>query len=343
MAIARLGSHEDARDSSCSSSPSLLEVDDLEVSIGGTQLLSEVSLTMRAGELVGLVGESGSGKTLTGLSLLGLLPPTAAVTGRIWFEGVDLIAADQSRLRDVRGRAISMIFQEPRASLHPARPLGKQITDVIHAHEQVPAADARRRAVDMLGMVGLPDPRRVMDSYIHELSGGMCQRAMIAMALVCGPRLLVADEPTTALDVTIQAQMIALLRRLASELDLSVLLITHNLGVVVDLCSRIVTMYCGQVVNDDSTSQLLDEPQHPYPSALLRASDISFDSPDDWSGISGAPASPARPPRGCRFHPRCPHAQERCAENAPPLEPGRHGGRTRCLRSDELTLQGVSR
>ncbi|SNT58537.1 peptide/nickel transport system ATP-binding protein [Actinomadura meyerae] len=319
----------------------LLEVQDLAVSIGGHQLLSEVSLTVRPGQMVGLVGESGSGKTLTGLSLLGLLPAHASVRGSVRFDGVDVLKVDEDRLRRIRGSEISMIFQEPRASLHPSRPVGKQLVDVIRAHEPVRVADARRRAVDMLGMVGLPNPRRTMDSYIHQLSGGMCQRVLIAMALVCRPRLLVADEPTTALDVTIQAQVVALLRRLARELDLGVLLITHNLGVVSALCSRVVTMYCGQVVNDDDAERLLSSPQHPYTAALVRASDVSLENPDDWSGIAGAPANPAHPPEGCRFHPRCPYAEERCGRSAPALEPARHGGRTRCLRSDDLVLPGV--
>ena len=322
--------------------PALLEVKDLTVAIGGARLLSEVSLTIAPGELVGLVGESGSGKTLTGLSLLGLLPPDASVRGSVRFDGVDMLAVDGERRRRIRGSEISMIFQEPRASLHPSRPVGKQMVDVIRAHGTVRVAEARRQAVEMLGMAGLPDPRRTMDAYTHELSGGMCQRVMIAMALVCRPRLLVADEPTTALDVTIQAQVISLLRRLARELDLAVLLITHNLGVVSALCSRVVTMYCGQVVNDDDAERLLGTPQHPYASALVRASDVNLDRDGGQNGITGAPANPARPPSGCRFHPRCPYAEDRCREEMPALEPAPRGGRTRCLRVDELTLPGVA-
>ncbi|WP_433249416.1 ABC transporter ATP-binding protein [Actinomadura nitritigenes] len=321
--------------------PALLDVHDLTVSIGGDRLLSQVSLSIRSGELVGLVGESGSGKTLTGLSLMGLLPANSSVQGSIRFDGTDMLAADGERMRRIRGGEMSMIFQEPRASLHPSRPVGKQIVDVILAHGAARAADARRQAAEMLGMAGLPDPWRTMDAYTHQLSGGMCQRVMIAMALVCRPRLLVADEPTTALDVTIQAQVIALLRRLARELDLAVLLITHNLGVVSALCSRVVTMYCGQVVDDDTAEHLLSSPRHPYASALVRASDVSLDHTGEQSGITGVPASPSRPPRGCRFHPRCPYAEERCTEETPGLEPTRHGGRTRCLRSDELVLPGV--
>lgn len=320
----------------------LLEIEDLNVSIGGYQLLRDISLSLRPGELTGLVGESGSGKTLTGLGIMGLLPDAATVTGQVRFGGTDLLAVEEDVLRSLRGDQISMIFQEPRASLHPSRPVGKQMVDVLMAHRQIGQKQAQAQAIEMLELVGLPNPRRTMKVYTHELSGGMCQRVLIAMALLCEPRLLIADEPTTALDVTIQAQVIELLRRLAEELDLAVLLITHNLGVVASLCSRIITMYCGQVVNDDDTRRLLTTPQHPYPAGLLKASDVRLDAPDDWSSIAGSPANPAYPPTGCRFHPRCPHAQTRCEENMPALEVAPRGGRTRCLRIDELTLEGVS-
>jgi peptide/nickel transport system ATP-binding protein len=327
--------------------PALLEVDRLALSIGGTRLLSDVTFSCAPGEVVGLVGESGSGKTLTGLSVMGLLPTDSEVTGQVRFEGDDLLRAAPDELRRLRGTRLSMIFQEPRASLHPARPVGKQIVDVVRAHEDVSKAAARDRACDLLAQVGLPSPRRTLAAYTHELSGGMCQRVMIAMALVCEPRLLIADEPTTALDVTIQAQIIALLRELAEERGLSVLLISHNLGVVADLCSRVVTMYCGQVVNVDTTRQLLRRPRHPYPSALLQASDVdpllsSEQGLQDWAGIAGSPADPARPPRGCRFHPRCPHKIDACETAVPPLELTDGGAVTRCIRHAELRLAGIT-
>jgi peptide/nickel transport system ATP-binding protein len=322
--------------------PALLEVDRLALSIGGTRLLSDVSFSCGAGEVVGLVGESGSGKTLTGLSVLGLLPPGSETSGEVRFEGADLLRATPDELRALRGTRLSMIFQEPRASLHPARPVGKQIVDVVRAHEDVSKAVARDRACDLLAQVGLPSPRRTLGAYTHELSGGMCQRVMIAMALVCEPRLLIADEPTTALDVTIQAQIIALLRELAEERGLSVLLISHNLGVVADLCSRVVTMYCGQVVNVDSTSGLLSRPRHPYPWALLQASDVDPRRLQDWAGIAGSPADPARPPTGCRFHPRCPHRIAACETELPLLESTGSGAVTRCIRHEELRLSGVA-
>ncbi|TQM01760.1 ABC transporter ATP-binding protein [Pseudonocardia kunmingensis] len=324
-------------------SSNLLEVDRLQLAIDGVPLLSDVSFSCAPGEVVGLVGESGSGKTLTGLSVMGLLPRGAELGGHITFDGTDLVSASAKELRRLRGTRLSMIFQEPRASLHPARPVGKQIVDVVRAHEpDVPAAAARERGVELLAQVGLPSPRRTLNAYTHELSGGMCQRVMIAMALVCRPALLIADEPTTALDVTIQAQIIALLRRLADERGLSVVLISHNLGVVSDLCSRVVTMYCGQVVNDDRTVELLRRPRHPYPSALLRASDVDLDRARDWAGIAGTPANPARPPHGCRFHPRCPFRTDACEAAVPPLEPTASGGMTRCVRHAELDLVGVA-
>ncbi|HEY3686041.1 MAG TPA: ABC transporter ATP-binding protein [Streptosporangiaceae bacterium] len=319
----------------------LLTVADLDVSIGGTPLLSEVAFTVDEGEVVGLVGESGSGKTLTGLTLMGLLPAAASVRGTVTFGGTDLTAAGPEELRRLRGNELSMIFQEPRASLHPARPIGKQIVDVVRAHEDVPKAAARERACDLLAQVGLPSPVRTMAAYTHELSGGMCQRIMIAMALVCGPRLLIADEPTTALDVTIQAQIVTLLRRMAADLGLSVLLISHNLGVVSELCSRVITMYCGQVVNIDRTDALLEQPRHPYPQALLQASDVDVEE-GEWTAIDGTPADPATPPHGCRFHPRCPHRTDACEAAVPPLAATASGGLTRCVRHAELTLTGAA-
>ena len=322
--------------------PPLLEVDRLAVAIGGTRLLSDVSFACAPGEVVGLVGESGSGKTLTGLAVMGLLPAGSRVDGRVAFEGADLLAAGPDELRALRGTRLSMIFQEPRASLHPARPVGKQIVDVVRAHEDVSKAVARERACDLLAQVGLPAPRRTMAAHTHELSGGMCQRVMIAMALVCEPALLIADEPTTALDVTIQAQIIALLRELAEQRGLSVLLISHNLGAVAELCSRVVTMYCGQVVNVDRTDALLRHPRHPYPQALLQASDVDPQRGQEWAGIAGSPADPARPPAGCRFHPRCPHRIAACETAVPPLEPVGGGAVTRCIRHADLRLGGVA-
>jgi peptide/nickel transport system ATP-binding protein len=322
----------------------LLSVTGLTLSLGGARLLDGVDLSVRPGEVVGVVGESGSGKTLTGLSILGLTPPGARLGGRVEYDGTDLITAGPAARRALRGSQVSMIFQEPRSSLNPALPVGRQITDVMRAHLPVSRRAAVSGTLDLLARVGLPDPRGCFAAYPHELSGGMCQRAMIAMALCCGPRLLIADEPTTALDVTVQAQIVALLRAIADEQDLAIMLITHNLAVVTDICDRIVTMYCGQVVDQGATYQVVTAPAHPYAWALISAARTAL--PGEPAGpeaeLTGQPANPADPPDGCRFHPRCPFARPACAAADPPLAAVPGGGQTRCLRHAELSLLGVS-
>ncbi len=319
----------------------VLSVDGLRLAIGGVTLLSDVSLSVGRGEMVGLVGESGSGKTLTGLSILGLLPRGATLSGRVEVAGTDMTSARPDVLRQMRGAQVSVIFQEPRSSLNAALPVGRQIVDVMRAHLPVSRREAVTAALSLLSQVGLPSPRQCFGAYPHELSGGMCQRVMIAMALSCGPSLLIADEPTTALDVTVQAQIITLLRSIADERGLSVLLITHNLAVVTQVCDRVVTMYCGQVVNADTTAGVLSAPSHPYTWALLEAGRLRLgaDGTAAHAELAGLPASPARPPQGCRFHPRCPFAEPACATTAPELNPAGEG-QTRCLRRDELRLGG---
>ena len=322
----------------------LLSVDGLCLSIGAAALLNDITFTVDRGEVVGLVGESGSGKTLTGLSLLGLVPPGARLAGRVTVSGTEMTSAPHDVLRAMRGGDVSMIFQEPRSSLNPALPIGRQIADVIRAHLDTSRRQAASAAISLLGQVGLPNPRTTFAAYPHELSGGMCQRAMIAMALACGPSLLIADEPTTALDVTVQAQIIALLRSIADERGLAVLLITHNLAVVTQVCDRIITMYCGQIVNADSTHAVVTAPSHPYTWALLSAGSPGPASAgfQDSAELTGQPASPVSPPAGCRFHPRCPFAEPRCASSAPDLVAA-GGGQTRCLRYPELVLEAAAR
>jgi peptide/nickel transport system ATP-binding protein len=317
-----------------------LVVDRLGLALGTATLLSDICLTVDPGEMVGLVGESGSGKTLTGLSILGLVPHGARLTGSIRVSGVDMTSAQPALLRTMRGGQVSMIFQEPRSSLSPALPVGRQIADVLRAHLDVTRRQAATTALSLLGRVGLPSPRTCFGAYPHELSGGMCQRVMIAMALACGPALLIADEPTTALDVTVQAQIITLLRSIADEQGLSVLLITHNLAVVTQVCDRVVTMYCGQVVNTDTTARVLSAPSHPYTWALLESGRVQLsgaDADDSAAELAGQPASPVHPPPGCRFHPRCPFAEPRCAAAVPELIAA-NGGQTRCIRHGELLL-----
>ncbi|WP_433685186.1 ABC transporter ATP-binding protein [Nocardia sp. CA-119907] len=314
----------------------LLTVEDLSLRLPfAGRLLREVGFELDAGEVVGLVGESGSGKTLTGLGVLGLYPPGAEVAGRIVFDGDDLLRASPDRLRAVRGRDLSMIFQEPRSSLNPALTIGRQISHVLRAHQRITSRQASARAVELLGRVGLPGPDRLLHAFPHELSGGMCQRVMIAMALACGPRLLIADEPTTALDVTIQAQIIELLRMLADEDGLSILLISHDLGVVADLCDRVITMYAGEVVNVASRDDLLHSPTHPYSQNLLQATAL------EMRIDKSAPARELAPNReGCAYQPRCAYAVDRCRTTHPELVfSGRSA--TRCLRGSELDLDGL--
>jgi peptide/nickel transport system ATP-binding protein len=325
---------------SCTAETPTLVVDRLGLELATAMLLSDICLTVDPGEMVGLVGESGSGKTLTGLSILGLVPHGARLSGSIRVSGVEMTSAAPAILRKMRGGQVSMIFQEPRSSLSPALPVGRQITDVLRAHLEVTRRQAAAAALSLLGRVGLPSPRTCFGAYPHELSGGMCQRVMIAMALACGPALLIADEPTTALDVTVQAQIITLLRSIADEQGLSVLLITHNLAVVTQVCDRVVTMYCGQVVNNDATAHVLSTPSHPYTWALLESGRVQLSGADaDASAaeLAGQPASPVHPPSGCRFHPRCPFAEPRCAAAVPELTAA-NGGQTRCIRHGELLL-----
>jgi peptide/nickel transport system ATP-binding protein len=324
----------------CTTKTPTLVVDRLGLALGTATLLSDICLTVEPGEMVGLVGESGSGKTLMGLSILGLVPHGARLTGSIRVSGVDVTSAQPAVLRTMRGGQVSMIFQEPRSSLSPALPVGRQIADVLRSHLELTRRQAGTTALSLLGRVGLPSPRTCFGAYPHELSGGMCQRVMIAMALACGPALLIADEPTTALDVTVQAQIITLLRSIADEQGLSVLLITHNLAVVTQVCERVVTMYCGQVVNTDTTARVLSAPSHPYTWALLESGRVQLSGADaDASAaeLAGQPASPVHPPPGCRFHPRCPFAEPRCAAEMPELTAA-NGGQTRCIRHGELLL-----
>jgi peptide/nickel transport system ATP-binding protein len=320
----------------------LLEVSGLRLRLGVATLLDDVTFSVGRGEVVGLVGESGCGKTLTGLSILGLTPHGAQVSGSVRLSGTELTTAPPAALRAMRGSRLSMIFQEPRSSLNPALSIGRQITDVIRAHLKASRREAAATALSLLGQVGMPSPRACFAAYPHELSGGMCQRAMIAMALACGPGLLIADEPTTSLDVTVQAQIVTLLRSIADERGLSVLLITHNLAVVTQVCDQVITMYCGQVVNIDSTGRVVTAPSHPYTWALLEAGMAQSPTAADVPELAGQPANPARPPGGCRFHPRCPFAEGRCAAAVPELVLA-DGARTRCLRHSDLHLEAVAR
>jgi peptide/nickel transport system ATP-binding protein len=299
-----------------------------------------VSFDLAAGERVGLVGESGCGKSVTGLALLGLLPPRiSTVTGEVLLGGADLNRMREAELRRVRGRRIAMIFQEPMSALDPVFTVGEQIGEAIRVHFGASRREARERAIDMLDRVGIPDPARRHDEYPHQLSGGMRQRAMIAIALACEPEVLIADEPTTALDVTIQAQIIDLLLRMSQEGGTALVFITHDIGVVAETCERVLTMYLGQVVEDAPTDAVLVRPRHPYTSGLLR----SLPSLSQWKAslpsIPGRVPSLTAIPPGCRFEPRCAFAEPACG--TPQAMRQVDARRVRCRRATELELGGT--
>jgi oligopeptide transport system ATP-binding protein len=320
----------------------LLSVDDLCVHFHSEQGLVKavdgVSFELERGEVLGLVGESGSGKTVTNLALIGLLqrPPAFYPRGSIRFAGQELLGADERTLRKLRGRRIAMIFQDPMAALNPYLTVERQLTEVLELHERVSHRVARTRSTDMLARVGIPDPVRRMSAYPHELSGGMRQRVMIAMALLCSPELLIADEPTTAVDVTVQAQVLALINDLQRGSSMSVILITHDLGVVADMAHRIAVMYAGRIVESAKTTTLFERPQHPYTRGLLASvprMDAARDQP--LQPIPGLPPDLSRLPSGCPFRPRCTRAFERCAQEYPALieEEAQHS--VRCFAVQE--------
>jgi len=329
----------------------LLEVEDLRIDFltdaGWVRVVEDVSFTIGAGETLGLVGESGSGKSVTAMSLMRLVPepPGRVAAAGIRFAGEDLLKLDDDALRAVRGNDIAMVFQESMTSLNPAFTIGAQIAEAARRHLGLGRRAALDRAAEMLEVVGIPDPRARVHHYPHEFSGGMRQRAAIAMALVCEPRLLIADEPTTALDVTVQAQVLELLRDLQQRFGMAVLFITHNLGVVADLCDRVAVMYAGQIVESADVHSLFEAPGHPYTEGLLRAMPQLGRRGEALAVVPGVPPRPTAMPAGCRFHPRCPYATDECRNQTPELQQISAGGATvrasRCLRIDALSLQGV--
>ena len=280
-----------------------------------------VDLQIQRGQTLAVVGESGSGKSMLSLSLMGLVPhPGRISSGRILFDGRDLRALSAEHLRKIRGRRIAMIFQEPMTSLNPAYKVGFQITEAIRAHDrQASASQLRRRAIDALEQVRIPDAARRYDDYPHQMSGGMRQRVMIAMALACGPDLLIADEPTTALDVTVQAQVLALLRDLQATTGMAILLITHDLGVVAEMADDVAVMYAGSIVEHASKTDLFDDPQHPYTLGLMGSIPRIEATHSRLMTIDGSVPAPFSLPTGCRFHPRCVFAQPNCSQTIPAL------------------------
>jgi oligopeptide/dipeptide ABC transporter ATP-binding protein len=303
----------------------LLSVRDLAVDFttddGIVRAVDGVSFDIRRGEIFAVVGESGSGKSVTSLAVLGLLPEQGTVRGEVRWNDRDLVGLPEADLRTIRGREIAMIFQDPMTALNPTHTVGRQIGEVVRVHENASRKEARDRAIEVLGLVGIPRPRDRVDSYPHELSGGMRQRAMIAMAIACEPDLLIADEPTTALDVTVQAQVLDLLVSIIERIDSAIMLITHDLGVVAGTADRVMVMYAGKAAETGAIDDIFYRPHHPYTIGLLGSIPRLDDDRAALVPIPGQPPSLLRRPPGCPFHPRCPHARtpEPCATDEPEL------------------------
>ncbi|MNO49461.1 Oligopeptide transport ATP-binding protein OppD [compost metagenome] len=319
----------------------LLEVSGLcteFVTAAGTiRAVDGISLSVRKGETLGIVGESGCGKSITSLSIMQLLPKRVSriAAGQIRFEGKDMLKMPVKEVRGIRGNRIAMIFQEPMTSLNPVFKIGRQISESARFHLKLNKKEADERAVEMLRKVGIPRPEKIAQQYAHQLSGGMRQRVMIAMAMVCSPQLLIADEPTTALDVTIQAQILDLMRELQQTEGMSILMITHDLGVVAEMCDRVVIMYAGQIVEEADVATLFNKPLHPYTQGLLASLPQLAGENDRLTSIPGQVPNPANLPAGCRFAPRCPVAVERCSATRPELLETRPGHSCRCLLQQE--------
>jgi peptide/nickel transport system ATP-binding protein len=323
----------------------LLEVTDLSVAFTTHKetvtVVDRVSFSVRAGETLGIVGESGSGKTVSSLALVGLLPRTATVTGSARFDGRELIGLSDRRLRSVRGDEVSVIFQEPMTSLDPAFTIGNQLIEAYRNHRGGSKAAARARAEEMLRLVGIPEPQKRLGEYPHNFSGGMRQRVMIALALICSPRLLIADEPTTALDVTIQSQILELLRDLQDELGMAIIFVTHDLGVVASVCDQVSVMYAGQVVEQAPVDDFFAEPRHPYSIGLLNSMPQSVAKGERLRLIAGTVPIPSRFPAGCRFGPRCPHVIEECTTAPPAIERLADGRVVRCIRHADVGTEAA--
>ena len=324
--------------------PSLLEIDNLKVTFHGdagrtTRAVDGVSLSLKRGRTLGVVGESGCGKSVTFLAVMGLLPKRSAqVSGRIAFDGRDLLTLPDAALRDLRGDRLAMIFQEPMTSLNPSYTIGEQIIEVFVRHRGLSRTEARRQAIEMLAKVRIPAPAERIDDFPHQLSGGLRQRAMIAIALACGPELIIADEPTTALDVTIQAQILALMRDLKAATDAAIVLITHDLGVVAEVTDDVAVMYAGEVVEQAPVEALFAAPEHPYTVGLMGSLPRLDQKAERLAVIEGAVPDMSAPPAGCRFAPRCPFADKTCRTVPPPIV---RLGDARWSRCHKAPLEGL--
>jgi peptide/nickel transport system ATP-binding protein len=302
----------------------LLAIEGLKVVFHGergraTHAVDTIDLTLTRGATLGIVGESGCGKSVTALAIMGLLARTAAVSGVVRFDGTDLVTVSQAQIRELRGNRLAMIFQEPTTSLNPSYSIGEQIVESLVEHRGLSRKDARRRAIELLRRVDIPSPEKRIDDYPHKLSGGMRQRAMIAMALACEPELLIADEPTTALDVTVQAQILDLLRELRRAGRVAVILITHDLGIVAEICDAVAVMYAGEVVEQAPAATLFERPAHPYTVGLLGSLPRLDQQVAQLAAIEGMVPDMSALPNGCRFAPRCPFADDRCRRERPPV------------------------
>jgi oligopeptide/dipeptide ABC transporter ATP-binding protein len=311
----------------------LLSVQGLSTAFGSATVVDRISFDLAVGEVLGIVGESGSGKSVTALSIMRLIAhPGRITTGTVMFEGEDLLKKSEAEMRNIRGARISMIFQEPMTSLNPVFTIGDQIMETLRQHQGMDRAAARRKAVELLKLVEIPSAERRVDEYPHQMSGGMRQRVMIAIALACSPKLLIADEPTTALDVTIQAQILDLLRQLQRELGMAVILITHDLGVVAEFVQRVIVMYAARGAETGPVANLFRAPLHPYTEGLLQSVPQLDHVVERLPAIEGTIPSPYDFPSGCRFHPRCKYAKEPCAVIEPRLMELVPGQRAACIR-----------
>ena len=302
---------------------------------GEVTAVDDVSFDVWPGETLGIVGESGCGKSVTSLSVMRLVqsPPGVIASGQVMFGGRDLLSIPEHDMRKIRGNEISMIFQEPMTSLNPVFTVGDQIMEAILLHQAVDKRTSRKLAIEMLRKVGIPSPERRVDEYPHQMSGGMRQRVMIAMAIACNPKLLIADEPTTALDVTIQAQILDLIAQLKSDSGASVMLITHDLGVIAETADRVVVMYASQIVETGDVMTIFEKPVHPYTAGLLRSVPKLNEETERLHPIDGVVPSPLRMPAGCRFAPRCPNAEQACRRKMPPLRTVSPGHEVRCIKA----------
>ncbi|SFC22546.1 peptide/nickel transport system ATP-binding protein [Bacillus sp. OV322] len=330
----------------------IVEVKGLKTSFitddGEIPVVNSIDFHINPGEVLGIVGESGCGKSVTSLSIMGLVDPSAGkVEGEILFKGNNLADASEAKMRKIRGNEIAMIFQEPMTSLNPVFTIGEQLTESLRIHRRWNKQKARERAADMLKLVGLGRAEELLNEYPHQLSGGMRQRVMIAMAMICEPELLIADEPTTALDVTIQAQILELMKKLNRETDTAIMMITHDLGVVAEICQRVAVMYAGRIVEEGDVRSIFKSPKHPYTIGLIESVPDMREKKDRLYSIPGNVPKPGGAPLGCQFAPRCAHAMDRCLSETPPLHAFENGQQVRCWlhedgKGDKIHVTAIS-